>query len=74
MSGNPFANEDVMEDYMSALLTEEPIIEDVQRQSVEQLLKTAPIPRTKPFIQPIEESVPVIAKVLESQVEKKASN
>jgi purine-binding chemotaxis protein CheW len=74
MSGNPFANEDVMEDYMSALLTDEPIIEDVQRQSIEQLLKTAPIPRTEPFIQPAEESVetvPVIAKVLESQVEKK---
>jgi purine-binding chemotaxis protein CheW len=71
MSGNPFANEDVMEDYMSALLTEEPIIEDVQRQSIEQLLKTAPIPRTKPFIRPTEESVPVNAKVLEFQVEKK---
>ena len=74
MSGNPFANEDVMEDYMSALLTDEPIIEDVQRQSVEQLLKTAPIPRTEPFIQPVEEpveAVPLIAKVLEPQVEKK---
>jgi len=74
MSGNPFANEDVMEDYMSALLTDAPIIEDVQRQSIEQLLKTAPIPRTEPFIEPVEESVetvPVIAKVLESQVEKK---
>jgi purine-binding chemotaxis protein CheW len=74
MSGNPFANEDVMEDYMSALLTDEPIIEDVQRQSVEQLLKTAPIPRTEPFVEPAEESaetVPVIAKVLEPQVEKK---
>jgi|TARA_R110000868_G_scaffold292016_3_gene552544 purine-binding chemotaxis protein CheW len=74
MSGNPFANEDVMEDYMSALLTDEPIIEYVQRQSIEQLLKTAPIPRTEPFIEPVEESVeavPVIAKVLESQVEKK---
>ena len=74
MSGNPFANEDVMEDYMSALLTDEPIIEDAQRQSIEQLLKTAPIPRTEPFTQPAEEFVEtdaVIAKVLESQVEKK---
>lgn len=71
MSGTPFANEDVMEDYMSALLTDAPIIEDAQRQSVEQLLKTAPIPRTEPFIQPADESVPVIAKVLELKVEKK---
>jgi purine-binding chemotaxis protein CheW len=74
MSGTPFANEDVMEDYMSALLTDVPIIEDAQRQSVEQLLKTAPIPRTEPFIQPADESVetvPVIAKVLELKAEKK---
>jgi purine-binding chemotaxis protein CheW len=74
MSGSPFANEDVMEDYMSALLTDEPIIEDLTRHSVEQLLKTAPIPRTEPFKQPIEETVetvPVIAKVLEDKVEKK---
>jgi purine-binding chemotaxis protein CheW len=74
MSGNAFANEDVLEDYMSALLTDEPIIEDIQRQSVEQLLKAAPAPRTEPFIQPAEqpvETVPVIAKVLEPQVEKK---
>jgi purine-binding chemotaxis protein CheW len=74
MSGNPFANEDVMEDYMSALLTDEPIVEDITRHSIEQLLKTAPIPRTEPFILPTEEpieSVPLIAKVLEPQVEKK---
>lgn len=78
MSGNPFANEDVMEDYMSALLTDEPVVEDVQRQSIEHLLKTAHIPRTEPFVQPelkteVEsvETAPVIAKVLEPQVEKK---
>ena len=74
MSGSPFANEDVMEDYMSALLTDEPVTEDLTRHSVEQLLKTAPIPRTEPFEQPAEESVetvPVIAKVLETKVEKK---
>lgn len=73
MSGNPFANEDVMEDYMSALLTDEPIIEDLTRHSVEQLLKTAPVQRTEPFILPTEESVesvPVIAKVPEIEVEK----
>jgi purine-binding chemotaxis protein CheW len=74
MSGSPFANEDVMEDYMSALLTDEPIIEDLTRHSVEQLLKTAPMPRTEPFIQPVVEpveTVPVIAKVIAPQVEKK---
>jgi purine-binding chemotaxis protein CheW len=74
MSGSPFANEDVMEDYMSALLTDEPVVEDLTRHSVEQLLKTAPIPRTEPFVQPVVEpveTVPVIAKVIESQVEKK---
>ncbi|MFT6283583.1 MAG: purine-binding chemotaxis protein CheW [Arenicella sp.] len=74
MSSNPFANEDVLEDYMSALLTDEPIIEDVQRQSVEQLFKTQPTLRTEPFIQPVTEPVetaPVIAKVLEPQVEER---
>ena len=74
MSGKSFANEDVMEDYMSALLTDEPIVEDITRHSIEQLLKTAPIPRTEPFIQATEEpveTVPLIAKVLEPQVEKK---
>ena len=74
MSGNPFANQDVMEDYMSALLTDEPIIENVQRQSVEQLFKTAPIPRTEPFIQPAVEPVETvleIAKVPEPEVEKR---
>jgi purine-binding chemotaxis protein CheW len=74
MSGNPFANEDVMEDYMSALLTDEIIVDDVKRQSVEQLFKTEPVPRTEPFIQPEAEPVettPVIAKVLEPQVDKR---
>lgn len=74
MSGNPFANEDVMEDYMSALLTDEPLTEAVQRQSVEQLLKTAPISRTERFTQPAvapDEALPAIAKVIAPQVEKK---
>lgn len=77
MSSNSFANEDVMGDYMSALLTDDGINDDVQRQSVEQLLKTAPIPRTEPFIQFAEEpvepivTVPVIAKVMLPQVERK---
>ena len=74
MSGNPSTNKDVMEDYMSALLTDEPILENVQRQSVEQLFKSKPIPRTEPFIEPaaeLVETVSVIAKVLEPQVEKR---
>ena len=78
MSGNPFANENVMEDYMSALLTDDQIVEDVQRQSVEQLLKTAPILRSEPFVlpseelvQPEEETVPMVVKVIQPQVEKK---
>jgi purine-binding chemotaxis protein CheW len=74
VSGNPFANEDVMEDYMSALLTDEPVTDEVQRQSVEQLLKTAPVPRTEPFeapAEPVIETEKVSAKVLEPQVEKK---
>ena len=78
MSSNSFANEDVMEDYMSALLTDVGIVEDVQRQSVEQLLKTAPTPRTEPFIQFTQElieepaeTVPVMAKVIQPEVEKK---
>jgi purine-binding chemotaxis protein CheW len=74
MSSSPFANEDVMEDYMSALLTDLPIIEDVKRQSVEQLLKTSPISKIETFTRPaddIVETVPVIAKVLSIKVENK---
>ncbi|MGJ8678737.1 chemotaxis protein CheW [Paraglaciecola sp.] len=80
MSSNPFANENVMEDYMSALLTEEPITEDLHRQSVEQLLNTVPAPRSEPYQAPIKPIVeepikqvvevqPIIAKVIESKVE-----
>lgn len=73
MSGNPFTNKNVMEDYMSALLTDEPILENVQRQSVEQLFKNEPITRTEPFIEPTAEpveNVPVMTKFLEPDVEK----
>jgi len=73
MSGNPFTNKNVMEDYMSALLTVEPILENVQRQSVEQLFKNEPITRTEPFIEPTAEPVenaPVMTKFLEPDVEK----
>lgn len=73
MSGNPFTNKNVMEDYMSALLTDEPIFENVQRQSVEQLFKNEPITRTEPFIEPTAEPVenaPVMTKFLEPDDEK----
>jgi purine-binding chemotaxis protein CheW len=75
VSRHPFANEDVMEDYMSALLTDDPIIEDAKLQSVENLLKTVPVSRTEPFIEqktPIEEPIPLVTKVLEPQVEKRS--
>ncbi|MGS2720450.1 chemotaxis protein CheW [Paraglaciecola aestuariivivens] len=68
MSQSPFANEDVMEDYMSALLTDEPIIEEAQRQSVEQLLNTAPSVRSEPF-EPAPKKAIEVVKVLEPQVE-----
>ncbi|MDU0355678.1 chemotaxis protein CheW [Paraglaciecola aquimarina] len=75
MSRNPFANENVMEDYMSALLTDEPAVDDLHRQSVETLLKTAPAPRSEPFeldkmsapsVEPLQ------AKVILSEVEEES--
>ncbi|WP_299072667.1 chemotaxis protein CheW [uncultured Paraglaciecola sp.] len=77
MSGNPFANEDVMEDYMSALLIDEPVVEDLARHSVQQLLKTAPLskpPRTEPIVEAIatpEDTVAIDSKVLDTGVDKK---
>lgn len=50
MSGGSFANEDVMDDYLSELLTEEVLGEGIQRQAVARLLDTA---------QPIIETVPL---------------
>jgi purine-binding chemotaxis protein CheW len=41
MTGKPFANEEVMEDYMSALLTEEPTIDSFQKQAISSLLEKA---------------------------------
>ncbi|MBN7821242.1 chemotaxis protein CheW [Bowmanella yangjiangensis] len=46
MSKGQFANEKVMEDYLSALLTEEVVIEQAQRQTVAKLLEEA-----QPFVQ-----------------------
>ena len=45
MSNGSFQNEDVMEDYLSALLTDdELIVETVQRESVERLLENVELP------------------------------
>ncbi|MDF2177478.1 chemotaxis protein CheW [Aliiglaciecola sp. CAU 1673] len=41
MKKGQFANERVMEDYLSALLTEDPVIDSVQQQSVARLLEQA---------------------------------
>ena len=73
MKGKPFANENVMEDYMSALLTEDPVVEVLQKNAIAQLLETAkPVPRTEPFVPlPLPESEPI--KVIDNQVEKNAA-
>jgi len=73
MSGNPFTNKDVVEDYMSALLTDEPILETFQRQSVEPLLKHEPITTTEPLFETTAEpagNAPVMTKFLEPDIEK----
>ncbi len=73
MSSNPFANEDVMEDYMSALLTDEAEVDEVKRHTVEKLLNTAPIAEQVESIQkitkkPIQDQANT-SKVIETKVE-----
>jgi purine-binding chemotaxis protein CheW len=73
MSNKAFANEDVMEDYMSALLTEEPMVEEIQRQTVEQLLEASPNIDTQELPPQLDDSVslqPLQAKVIVPEVEK----
>ncbi|GAB3029769.1 chemotaxis protein CheW [Bowmanella dokdonensis] len=41
MSKGQFANEKVMEDYLSALLTDDPVVDPIQRDSVARLLEKA---------------------------------
>jgi purine-binding chemotaxis protein CheW len=73
MSAGSFANEDVMDDYMSDLLTEEVLGEDIQRQAVARLLDTA-----QPLVQPlqhVDELIPIVVEpkspqVLNAEVEK----
>ncbi|MFT2091371.1 chemotaxis protein CheW [Paraglaciecola sp. 2405UD69-4] len=76
MSRRHFADESVMEDYMSALLTEEPPVEEVQRQAVEHLLKAVPASRSEPFEHTEDkfvQSEPIVAKVVKPLVETKVS-
>lgn len=73
MNGKPFANENVMEDYMSALLTEEPAVEELQKNAISHLLETAiPVVRTEPFVP---SAVPdnTEIKVIDLNVEKTAT-
>ncbi|MEP0356925.1 chemotaxis protein CheW [Paraglaciecola sp.] len=73
MSTSPFAQGKVMDDYMSALLTEAPSLEVSQTQAVEQLLKAIPTPTSEPIRVSKEkfiDSQPVVAKVVKQQVEK----
>ncbi|MFT4938279.1 MAG: purine-binding chemotaxis protein CheW [Paraglaciecola sp.] len=64
MSGRSFANEDVMEDYMSELLSEETVTADIPRQTVARLLDTAEQelsvkPTTQELIPIVSESRPI---------------
>ena len=73
MNSKPFANEDVMEDYMSALLTEETGVEELQRHAIAHLLETAkPVQRTAPFV-PQTEPESVQIKVNDFKVDKAAT-
>jgi purine-binding chemotaxis protein CheW len=73
MSGKPFANEDVMEDYMSALLTDEPSIEIFQKQAISTLLETAkPALRSEPFSPLAKVTIEEDTKVIVARVDKQA--
>lgn len=72
MSSHRIANENVMEDYMSALLTEDPILEDIQRPPAEPMLEPAEIPKVDFFVKSVDpaETLLPIAEVSEPQLEK----
>lgn len=68
MSKGAFAKEDVMEEYLSALLEEPSVDDEIQRESVEKLLKTAaPVIELRESTDDIEEAVQ--AKVIDVQVD-----
>ncbi|UAA38146.1 chemotaxis protein CheW [Paraneptunicella aestuarii] len=60
MNNGSFANEDVMEEYLSALLTDEPFVKDqVQRESVARLLEKVEPKAPEPVVEIIAEEVMV---------------
>ena len=66
MSGGSFANEDVMDNYLSDLLTEEVLGDDVQRHVVARLLDTV-----QPIVEPvahIDDLMPIVAQPKSAQV------
>ncbi|MCY7294410.1 chemotaxis protein CheW [Alteromonas sp. a30] len=69
MNNGSFQNEDVMEDYLSALLTDdEPVVETVQRDSVERLLQNVDAPvKTEQVETKNEVAAPVSDEVLQTQ-------
>jgi purine-binding chemotaxis protein CheW len=75
MNNGAFANEDVMDDYLSALLTEEAEVDLVQRESISRLLEVvAEETEKKSVVQELSQIEKQVeeAKVLHVEVEKKA--
>jgi len=76
MSGGPFANEDVMDNYFSDLLTEEVLGEDFQRQSVASLLDSA-----EAIVEPvahIDDLMPIVtatksAQLIDAEIEEEVA-
>lgn len=68
MSKGQFANEGVMEDYLDALLTDDPVIEEVQKQSVARLLEQANIAeQAAPLAEPeTAQPAPAVPPITES--------
>ena len=69
MSGKPFAHENVMEDYMSALLTEEPVVDELQKSAISQLLEKSTTIVTEPPVEQHKAVEPV--KELQTVVDNK---
>ncbi|WP_088331511.1 chemotaxis protein CheW [Lacimicrobium sp. SS2-24] len=75
MSKGQFANEGVMEAYLDALLTDDPVIEDVQKQSVARLLEQAQhqveenlnVPEKPVVVPPVAPPEPVVVPETPSQ-------
>lgn len=73
MSSGSFAKEELVEDFLSALLTEETVDDNVQRDSVAKLLESAqPQTLKSEKVQSLssEQKTPIDAKVIHQEVEK----